>query len=33
VSRASPPASTAAFIRADQERWREPAKEIGVEPQ
>jgi tripartite-type tricarboxylate transporter receptor subunit TctC len=30
---AGTPESTAAFIRADQERWRELAKEIGVEPQ
>jgi len=30
---AGTPESTAAFIRADQERWRELAKEIGVEKQ
>jgi tripartite-type tricarboxylate transporter receptor subunit TctC len=30
---AGTPESTAAFIRADQARWRELAKEIGVEPQ
>jgi tripartite-type tricarboxylate transporter receptor subunit TctC len=30
---AGTPESTAAFIRADQERWRELAKELGVEPQ
>ena len=30
---AGTPASTAAFIRADQERWRKLAKEIGVQPQ
>jgi tripartite-type tricarboxylate transporter receptor subunit TctC len=28
---AGTPASTAAFIRADQERWRKLAKELGVE--
>jgi tripartite-type tricarboxylate transporter receptor subunit TctC len=30
---AGTPESTAAFIRADQQRWRELAKELGVEPQ
>jgi len=30
---AGTPESTAAFIRADQEHWRELAKELGVEPQ
>ena len=30
---AGTPESTAAFVRADQERWRELAKELGVEPQ
>jgi tripartite-type tricarboxylate transporter receptor subunit TctC len=30
---AGTPDSTAAFIRADQQRWRELAKELGVEPQ
>jgi tripartite-type tricarboxylate transporter receptor subunit TctC len=30
---AGTPESTAAFIRADQERWRTLAKELGVQPQ
>ena len=30
---AGTPESTAAFIRADQQRWRELAKELSVEPQ
>ena len=31
--RAAPSESTGEFIRADQERWRNLVKELGIEPQ